>query len=123
GGRVEFSVELNSVPQHLWVKVTDKGPGDEDPGVAVATTGRLMDLFEVDSRPGEGTTIRIAKVLPEGTVTRSELHDIVSGLARERIPGAYDEVRRQNQELLETLNALRSRENDLAEQRQRVQQL
>jgi signal transduction histidine kinase/CheY-like chemotaxis protein len=122
GGRVEFSVALDSVPQHLWVKVSDRGPGTSG-APSVATTGRLMDVFEVDSRPGEGTTIRIGKALPKERLTRSDLHHIVSELARQRTPGAFDEVRRQNQELLETLNALRSREDDVAEQRLRLEQL
>jgi len=122
GARVEFSVALNSVPQYLWVKVSDKGSG-MDTGNSVAVTGRLMDLFEVDSQPGEGTTIRIAKALQTDRITSSDLHQIVSEFAPQRAPGAFDEVRRQNQELLETLSALRSRENDVAEQQLRLDQL
>jgi signal transduction histidine kinase len=132
GGQVEFSVALHTVPQHLWVNVRDKGPGtadtleqrsDSETGMGVAAAGRLMDIFRVHRQPGQGTTIRIGKVLPKYRITAADLHEIVSQVVRQSPPGAFDEMRRQNQELLETLYALRSRENDVAEQRVRLEQL
>jgi signal transduction histidine kinase len=131
GGQVEFSVALHTVPRYLWVNVRDKSPGtaetpeqrsDGETGM-VAAAGRLMDIFRVHRQPGEGTTIRIGKVLPKDQITGADLREIVSQVARQSPPGAFDEVRRQNQELLETLYALRSRENDVAEQRVRLDQL
>ncbi len=129
GGRVEFSVAMNSAPQYLWVKVTGKGldtaerRAEADTAIGVATIGRLMDLFEVDSQPGEGATIRVAKAMPKKRLAPSDLQEMVAQLARQRPPGAFDEVRRQNQELVETLSSLRSLETALAEQRLRLEQL
>jgi signal transduction histidine kinase len=132
GGQVEFSVALHTVPQYLWIIVRDKGPGsadalehrvDGETGIGVATAGRLMDAFRVHHQPGIGTAIRIGKVLPKDRITGADLHEIVSHVVRQAPPAAFDEVRRQNQELLETLYTLRSRENDVASQRVRLEQL
>src|SRR3954452_13045881 len=77
GGRVEFSIEGDSAPQILHVRISDKGPGIGDlklvlSGKYRSTTGmgigligahRLMDRVEVRTAPGEGTDISLRKLL------------------------------------------------------------
>ena len=68
GGRVDFSVDLASRPQFLWMQVSDCGPGIRDleaalaggyssstgMGIGLAGTSRLMDQFQVHSVFGPG---------------------------------------------------------------------
>ncbi|HEX6078240.1 MAG TPA: ATP-binding protein [Methylomirabilota bacterium] len=130
GGKVEIEVEGRHAPQLLMVRVSDQGPGIRDldsvlGGRYRSTTGmglgmlgarRMVDHFEVTSRPGAGTTVSLGKLFsrraPE--VGPAALGALADALAREGPRGALDEVRQQNQELLRTLEELRQRQEDLS---------
>jgi signal transduction histidine kinase/CheY-like chemotaxis protein len=126
-GRVEFAVELGE-PQSLEITISDSGPGianlDEilegryksttGLGVGLLGTRRLMDGFEIDTRPS-GTTIRIAKHIPpqRASLTQRSAHELSRRL-EQRIPDSpFEEIEQQNQELLKTLQELRARQEDL----------
>jgi signal transduction histidine kinase/CheY-like chemotaxis protein len=125
-GKVALSVVLD-VPQRLEVTVTDAGPGianlDEildgryisqtGLGKGIIGTRRLMDEFDISAEPS-GTTIRMAKRMPPHTIwTQRMVGDFVLKM-QERIPdNPYEEIERQNQELLKTLQELRARQEDL----------
>jgi signal transduction histidine kinase/CheY-like chemotaxis protein len=129
GGKVEFLVEGRTTPQVLAVRVTDQGPGIADVGRILAgryrsPTGmglgiigarRLMDQFTIESAPGKGTTVVLKKLLPSGTalVTPARIGDLVAALAREQPQDPFEEMRRQNQELLRALEELRARQEEL----------
>jgi signal transduction histidine kinase len=123
GGRVTFGLEERS----LTVEVVDRGRGIADldavlSGTYRSTTGmgqglvgvrRLMDGFEISSGPG-GTRARTSKLLPVGMDPRDiDPHSLRADLARKSSVTAYDEVQEQNQELLQALNELRSRQDEL----------
>src|SRR6187200_2414293 len=69
GGRVEFSLAPSARTQALMIAVIDNGPGIADldailegrhrstTGMGVGLVGckRLMDTFEIDTKPGRGT--------------------------------------------------------------------
>jgi signal transduction histidine kinase/DNA-binding response OmpR family regulator len=125
-GKVAFGVTLES-PQSLEVTVTDAGPGitnleeilegryksETGLGMGLIGTRRLMDEFDIQTTP-QGTTIRMAKRTPKhlGWTLRG-----VSELSRklqDRVPESpYEEIDLQNQELLKTLQELRSRQEEL----------
>jgi signal transduction histidine kinase/CheY-like chemotaxis protein len=124
-GAVEFSVR--SKPQIFVISVTDSGPGianlpDILDGKYVSRTGlgkgifgtkRLMDYFEIDSSP-DGTRVQAGKRLPPTeSVDADRLRRLVSALANATDP--FDEVERQNQELLKTLAELQEKQDQLAE--------
>ena len=81
GGRVEFSVEGQTPPQILLIRVTDEGPGIANlssvlsgqyrsttgMGIGIMGTRRLMDAFDIESAPGRGTTVSLRKLLPRTT--------------------------------------------------------
>src|SRR6478735_4086486 len=81
GGKVEFALEGESLPQVFHVRVTDKGPGISDVALVLSgryrsTTGmgigligahRLMDRVEVKTASGQGTDISLRKILPPRT--------------------------------------------------------
>ncbi len=129
GGKVEFSVEGESPPQVLHVRVSDKGPGITDvshvlSGKYRSTTGmgigligahRLMDRVEVRTSHGQGTDISLRKILPARApmVTTANVGRIVHELTARAPVGANEELQQQNQELLRALSDLRERQDEL----------
>ena len=126
-GRVTFSLELRP-PQRLEVTVTDSGPGipnlgeilegryrsETGLGMGIIGTRRLMDEFEIDSTP-KGTTIRMRKRIPfhRDTWTRNTAEDLIRKMQSRAPENPYEEIEQQNQELLKTLQELRSHQEEL----------
>ena len=83
-------------------------------GMGIIGTKRLMDDFEIDTSRS-GTTVRMGKLLPRyrnNWTERSarELKQKIQG----RIPSnPFEEIEQQNQELLKTLQELRTRQEEL----------
>jgi signal transduction histidine kinase/CheY-like chemotaxis protein len=75
---------------------------------------RLMDVFHVETNPKRGTTVVLGKKIPRrfGHIDRNELNRTLSGV--ERI-GPYDELKQQNKELLNALQELRAKQEELAQ--------
>jgi signal transduction histidine kinase/CheY-like chemotaxis protein len=127
-GSVEFLVSAGP-PQLFLISVTDSGPGIRNlaeilDGKYVSQTGlgkgivgtrRLMDSFDIRSSP-EGTRAEAGKALPASTkaVDGEGVRRIVAELARSGAADPFDEVERQNQELLKTLAELREKQDELA---------
>jgi signal transduction histidine kinase len=112
----------------LGVTVTDKGPGMADVEWAMekcppalggagglAGARRLVDHFVVESAPGRGTSVTLAKLLPAG-VDAGQAAAWGELLARESADSPLEEVGRQNRDLLRTLEELRQKEMELAGQ-------
>ncbi|HVE41174.1 MAG TPA: ATP-binding protein [Planctomycetota bacterium] len=128
GGKVEFLLE--DEPAMLSVRVSDRGPGIPQltevlQGQYVSRTGmglgilgarRLMDRFDVQCPPGQGTTVVLGKRLTgiDGLLTPRRVLEITEALARQVPDDPFQEVQRQNQELLRTLDELKRRQEDLA---------
>jgi signal transduction histidine kinase/CheY-like chemotaxis protein len=131
GGRVEFAVEGQTPPQILLVRVSDEGPGIANlssilagqyrsttgMGIGIMGTRRLMDAFDIESVPGQGTTVSLRKLLPRATplVTRASVAALMATLARERADDPVAEMVQQNQELLQALDELNRRRKELEE--------
>ncbi|GIZ50465.1 sensor histidine kinase [Noviherbaspirillum aridicola] len=127
GGLVRFIVRgASPQPAELEVIVSDSGPGiarlDEilaaeraqRSGVGIAGAQRLMDRCDVETMPGQGTTVTLAKFLPAGlTPGRDELARIGAGLAELAAPAVYEEDLAQSRELMRTLAELRARQEEL----------
>jgi signal transduction histidine kinase len=127
GGWMEVRVEGDPPRQSLRVRIRDEGPGirdlpavlegrwrsDTGMGMGLVGTRRLMDHFRVESGPG-GTVVEFGRALPAGRAPgAAELARVAGELARGRPGSPFDEVQRQNQELLRALDELRAREIDL----------
>jgi signal transduction histidine kinase len=127
GGGVEYSVEGDTPPQILIVTVSDKGGGIANleevlagqyrsrtgMGLGIVGTRRLMDNFSVHTGPG-GTTVSLKKMLPRrSALAAAKLTELAGRLAAERPKGPIEEVQQQNQELLQTLDALQARQEEL----------
>ncbi|HYE60737.1 MAG TPA: ATP-binding protein [Phycisphaerales bacterium] len=128
GGKVELSLEGNTPPQVLMIRVSDKGPGIRNlehvlsgnyqsttgMGLGLIGTRRMMDGFDIQSTT-DGTTVTLKKILPRTAQHYGprEVARITDDLARNRPGGAFEEVQQQNQELLAALDELQQRQEEL----------
>ena len=126
-GEVTFSIVL-SPRQSFEVTVTDSGSGianlDEvlngryrsltGLGMGIIGTKRLMDEFAIETS-ASGTTVRMAKYLPapKSTWTERGVRELNRNMDSRTPKSPYQEIEQQNQELLKTLQELRSRQEEL----------
>jgi signal transduction histidine kinase/CheY-like chemotaxis protein len=129
GGRVEYSIEGRTSPQLFIVKIKDSGPGVRDlenilegryksstgMGMGILGARRLMDQFQIESAPGKGTTIWLKKLLPSRAPVwkTQDLPGLAAILADEGPQDAFQELQHQNQELLNALEEIRTRQIEL----------
>jgi anti-sigma regulatory factor (Ser/Thr protein kinase) len=128
GGRAEFLVEANESPQLLWIRISDQGKGianlqaildgqyrsQSGMGLGLVGARRLMDRFNIDSKPGEGTMVDLGHHLPvrKGRFTQAKLSEIVAAFKREDAIDPLASLRHQNRELLQSLEEIRRREEE-----------
>lgn len=128
GGKVEFRVEGTS-PQIFQIFIRDTGPTIPNletilegqykslTGISSGILGakRLMEQFQIESRPGQGTNVLMGKPLPKWSpmLTTKRLAEIADELVLHPPQNPYEEIQQQNQELLRALEALRKREEEL----------
>ena len=69
----------------------------------------------IETAAGRGTTVTMGRLLPPivPLLTPKRIGDITASLAAERTPSMLSEVQQQNRELLETLEQLRRRQEEL----------
>ncbi|MBD2164246.1 response regulator [Calothrix membranacea FACHB-236] len=129
GGTVEFSVA--GEPQALIIRIHDRGEGiphlaevlagshtsDTGMGLGIMGSRRLMDFFEMESQLGQGTTVVMSKRLSKRTptFTDSQLQQIRETVIKRSPQNPYEEIQRQNQELLRAMAELRKREEELTQ--------
>ena len=137
GGRAEFRIKDDPSSRALEIIISDKGPGIADldavlsgsrpsekgMGVGLRGAQRLMDAFHVESAPGLGTRLRVAKSLPARapTLNRAMLTRIGQALAADEPADPVDEIRRQNQEIMAQLQELQDRQEALTQLNQELQ--
>ncbi len=135
GGTVEFCVE--GEPQAFLIRIQDQGEGiphltDVLAGSYTSSTGmelgilgarRLMDLFEIESLTGQGTTVVMGKTLLKRTPTFTDLQlqQIRETVIGRSPQNPYEEIQRQNQELLRAMAELRKREEELTQLNRELQ--
>ncbi|MEH2077039.1 MAG: ATP-binding protein [Nostoc sp.] len=129
GGTVEFCVA--GEPQAFLIRIQDRGGGiphladilagrytsDTGMGLGIMGSRKLMDSFEMESLPGEGTTVVMSKRLSKRTptFTDSQLQQIRETVIKRSPQNPYEEIQRQNQELLRAMAELRKREEELTQ--------
>lgn len=128
GGKVAFTVQQGKNPA-LEIVISDSGPGitnldeifegryrsDTGMGLGIIGTKRLMDKFEITSGVS-GTVVKMGKDFPLAApiLTPSRVKDLTEKLNARTADNPYDEIERQNRELLKTLQELRTRQEELA---------
>ena len=127
-GIVDFSIDVDSRPQRLVIRVADRGPGiprlehvlsgtyqsTTGMGIGIMGARRLMDRFSIESSP-EGTTVVLEKFLPTrgSLVTGDRLKQIADGIKKREPAGLVEEIQRQNQDLLRALDELQRKQQEL----------
>jgi signal transduction histidine kinase/DNA-binding response OmpR family regulator len=128
GGKVTFDVEIGRT-QILEITISDTGPGIDNlneifegryrsstgMGLGILGTKRLMDNFELTSS-SSGTVVKMGKDLSIAAplLTPKRLKDVTDKLNSKAPESPYEEIDRQNRELLKTLQELRARQEELA---------
>jgi signal transduction histidine kinase/CheY-like chemotaxis protein len=128
GGKVSFSVVPGKI-QVLEIMVSDSGPGitnlseifegryrsDTGLGLGIVGTKRLMDNFEITSNSA-GTVVKMGKDFPftASSLTPARIQELSNKVNARAPESPYDEIDRQNRELLKTLQELRTRQEELA---------
>ncbi len=127
GGKVSFAIEREpDGEQLLAVQIRDDGPGIHDVqaildgryhsptgmGLGILGARRLTQRFRIDSAPGRGTTVEIARALRPDIpqLGAADAAWIADELARTAAQTPFEEIQRQNQELLRALDEVRTRQ-------------
>src|SRR5687768_6367648 len=115
----------------LHVTARDDGPGIDEAklrsiirgsyrspsglGVGLIGTRRLMDEFELASKPGEGTRVNVVKWLPpvEGAEARKRVAELRALVTTEEDDSALEELSRQNRDLVQVLGELEEKREQL----------
>jgi len=122
GGKAEFLIEGAAARQSFLIRISDEGPGiaglpailegrhppGREVGSGILAAQRLMDRFDIESAPGQGTTVLLGKALPPGTPVVA-VRDVVrmgQELARLAPQDPFEELRQQNREFLRALEEL-----------------
>jgi signal transduction histidine kinase/CheY-like chemotaxis protein len=129
GGAVTFLVRGSS-PQVFVIVVSDTGPGIPNLseilngqyvsktglGMGLIGTKRLMSHFTITSSP-QGTKVECGKPIPSSAqvLNANRAKAISAELAGSSSADPFDEVERQNQELLKTLAELKEKQDLLAD--------
>lgn len=127
GGKIEFLVQGS--PQVFLIRISDRGRGIDNleailngnytsktgMGLGIIGAKRLTDHFHIESIPGIGTTVILGKQLPSQTpiVKGQYLAQITQALAQRNSSSLFEEMQRQNQELLNTLAEIRAKQTEL----------
>lgn len=127
GGSVEFSL-MQGMPQIFQVRIRDDGPGISDPdavlegsgsaglgpGKSVAGARSVMDFFSLQTEPGAGTLITMGKAFPAHApvVDAGDLERFAGDLAARAPQTPLEELHRQNQDLLQTLQQIREQQSN-----------
>lgn len=128
GGRVEYGIDDGREGQTFVVRVSDQGPGIADldvilegryqsrtgMGVGIVGARRLVDLFDVQTEPGKGAVVTLAKRLPSGeaAVSGPKVAALTDAVARTRLDDPNEALREQNRDLLRSLAELAEREEE-----------
>jgi len=128
GGKVEFGIDAASSRGMFTVRISDSGPGVKDlqsvldgtyrsetgMGLGISGSRRLVDCFEIKSEPGN-TNVMLGKALPADfpNLTPGRLSAIADELSKNPPGSSLELVQQQNQELLQTLEALRNRQAEV----------
>ena len=84
-------------------------------GVGLVGTRRLMDEFDIQSKPGEGTRVAVVKWLPpaEAAEARARMDELRDFIATDEDDSALEELARQNRDLVQVLGELEEKREQL----------
>src|SRR4029078_11004264 len=86
-------------------------------GLGIIGVRRLVDQFHIEAPPGGGTTIRLIKLFPKSAtmLLPNALSALLDQLMQTSPENPFEEMQRQNQELLRALEELQRRQDELVD--------
>ena len=140
-GAITLSLaERGAAAAGLQITARDDGPGIDEAklkqivrgsyrsasglGVGLIGTRRLMDEFDIQSRPGEGTRVTVVKWLPpeEARAVRGRSEDLRRFVATEEDDSALEELARQNRDLVQVLGELEEKREQMEALNRRLEE-
>lgn len=132
GGEVHFLLEGETAPQVLLVSITERPaaasgkrsgrikPADQDAAQepkltdAIVAAHRLMDQCRVERQDGR-QHVRLTRILPRRapTFSSARVNALKEELLKQPPQSPWEEVRQQNRELMQALEELRLRQEEL----------
>ncbi|HEV2862242.1 MAG TPA: sensor histidine kinase [Pyrinomonadaceae bacterium] len=131
-GAITLSLaERGAASAGIQITARDDGPGIDEAklkqivrgsyrsvsglGVGLIGTRRLMDEFDIQSRPGEGTRVAVVKWLPpeEARSVRGRAGELRDFVATEEDDSALEELARQNRDLVQVLAELEEKREQM----------
>jgi len=93
-------------------------------GVGLIGTRRLMDEFDIQSRPGEGTRVTVVKWLPadEARAVRGRAAELRDFVSTEEDDSALEELARQNRDLVQVLAELEEKREQMEALNRRLEE-
>jgi signal transduction histidine kinase len=132
--------ERGAAAAGLQITARDDGPGIDDAklkqivrgsyrsasglGVGLIGTRRLMDEFDIQSRPGEGTRVTVVKWLPpdEAQEVRGRAGELRDFVSTEEDDSALEELARQNRDLVQVLAELEEKREQMEALNRRLEE-
>lgn len=110
-----FVIELSNLPLALSSLQESLHGASSEMIRGLVAVQRLMDHFQLEPTSTAGTTLQTGKFLPKRAefLTEGQFAQITAALLKETPSSPLEEIRRQNQDLLQTLEQLRQREEQL----------
>ncbi|WP_141731306.1 ATP-binding response regulator [Oligoflexus tunisiensis] len=133
-GRATFAVTSGPRPAYQ-VRIQDRGDGIQNPeisaggneskasmGLGIVGARRLVDTFQIQSTPGQGTLVILEKKIPlrDSEFKPQEIAHLANELAKSLPQDAFSELKQQNAELAQALQSLQEREEELTVQRNQL---
>lgn len=124
----------------LQLTARDDGPGIEEGrlrailrgnyrsvsgmGIGLAGTRRLMDEFDIQTGPSEGTRVTVVKWLPpaEAAEVKGRLEDLRDFLVSDAEDSAVEELTQQNRDLVQVLSELEEKREQLEQLNRRLEE-
>ena len=138
GGIIKFQIEIMDGKRLIEAVIEDDGPGIENlneildgkyksksgMGLGITGTKKIVDHFEIKSTKDRGTTVVIGKILPETVhIDTSTVSLWREKLIKKAPSSSYEELWLHNQELMELLEEINSKDRQLKEQLERLEYL
>ena len=92
-------------------------------GVGLAGTRKLMDEFDIQTKPGEGTRVTLIKWMPRGFAddVKGRMEELRAHLGNDVEDSAIEELQQQNRDLAKILAELEEKREQLEELNQQLQ--
>jgi signal transduction histidine kinase len=132
-GAISLSLAERELDFGLLVMARDDGPGIDEAtlrsimrgnyqsssglGVGLSGTRKLMDEFDIQTKPNEGTRVTLVKWMPRGLAedVKSRIEELRAHLGEDVEDSMVEELQRQNRDFVKILGELEDKREQLEE--------